>query len=155
VRENRFGLIVRSMRHDDSSGPPPGDEALEKCVPQTPCSIFEIPFVPGGCRRDVFAFQKALKPPRARLFRDELRVSVGFGATKAMVKMNDQQRDTKLVAQVCEQSQKRHRVGAARHGHASPVAGYEHMRMANVREQTSFEWCHGSKFRAGMAGLYP
>ena len=69
--------------------------------------------------------------------------------------MHHQQRDAELIAQAFEETQKRHRVGSAGHGHTGPVARYEQTRLTNVREESLFERRHGDKFRTGNAGLHP
>lgn len=88
MSENRFGLVVRRVRDRDARCPPLVNDALEKCVAETPGCVLEIPFVARGRRRNIRAFEDEFGAALTRQLRDKLPVGFRFGAAQAVVEMN-------------------------------------------------------------------
>jgi hypothetical protein len=102
MRQNRFGLIVRRMAHDDARGAAFSHQALEERVPKAAGRVLEIPFVAGRRRLHVLAANDAFEPKVACQVRYKLRVRIRFRAAEPVVKMNDDQSDPERVTQAFE-----------------------------------------------------
>ena len=113
VRENRLGLIVRRMRHDDARGPAFRDHALEERISETPGGVLEIPFVGRRDGGNVFAPDDAFQSARAGEVFDKPSVRIRFRSSQSVIEVHDEQSDSQPVTQAFEDSQKRHGIRAS------------------------------------------
>jgi hypothetical protein len=130
--ENSLRLVVRGMRHGDARGSSFGHEARKECVPELASGFLDIPFLPGGGCRHVFARQNEFEPSRAGEILDETGVAMGFRTPKSVVKMRHKQCHAERLAKRLQQTKKCGRIRAARDGYSDSVAGQQHSRLADA-----------------------
>jgi hypothetical protein len=131
VHEHCFSLIVRRMRHGDAGRPAFPNNTLEEGVTKTPCGVLKIPLAAGRHGGHIVALEDEFELALASQIRHKPGVSFRFSATKEMVKMKDEQRDSQAILQTLKQPQQRHRIRTARDGDTHTVPGGQHPHVAN------------------------
>src|SRR5580692_5605825 len=88
-------------------------EALEKCVTQAAAGVFQIPLVTQSGGTNVLAIENEFESQRPGQVGNELRVFLRGRAAKAVIEMQNGQRDAQSSAQAVQETQQSNRVGAA------------------------------------------
>jgi hypothetical protein len=139
VCEHRLSLIVCGMCDGNARCAAFVNKPLEKCIPQAPAGILEIPSVLVGNCRDILALDNEFNFARTGELRDETCVLFGFIAPQAVIEMNHEQRDSQIRPEHFEQSHKRQRISASRHRDAHAIAGHKEARCTNRGEDGLFQ----------------
>ena len=105
VRENGFGLIVRSVRNGDARGAAFGDDAVEKSVAQLARHVFEVAALAGGFGSNVFARCDEFESVRLGEVCDEFGVTIGFRAAQRVIEVRYHERDSEIITQTQEEAQ--------------------------------------------------
>jgi hypothetical protein len=131
--EKSLGLIVGRVRHRDVRGVSLDDHALEECIAQPSCRVFQIPPLARGFRSHILARSQEFQFKSARQLRNEGGIGFGFSSTQSVIEVYDRERDAQVVAQTVEQPQKRDRIGTPRNGYAHTISGCQHSGVLNGR----------------------
>ena len=79
-----------------------------------------------GCwPRNITTFAMKFERKLPREIGHEIFICLGFRATQFVIEMDDAEDQSHFFAQIQQQAEKRHRVGASGHGHTDPAACFQ------------------------------
>jgi len=139
MRENCFGLVLRSVSYGDASRFSAGTNTLEKGVAKASRGVFEIPTLKRGSCGYVLAGDYEFKIELAGQVFDELGVRYGVFATQRVIEMDNEERDAKVLANILEDAQQSDRIRATRNSNTNAITGCNHLRGADDMKDRLFE----------------
>ena len=96
MSEDGLRLVVRRMRYGHMIQFSRGRGRSKKLVAQAARGVFEIPAIPARLSRDVGSVTDKFEIEHRGELPDEPLVFIGFGASKLMVKVQDENPDPKV-----------------------------------------------------------